>query len=269
MDHHVDHRRRRRPADPASRVCCTPARALSSCPWVTRSSPTYATVLGRTAHPAGRGQQSDGGHTGGHAGRGATCGSRPLDLTAAHRSLSHRRTPHRCHFARRRPGDPTGQPACSPDPAPVAGPRRTARSPGSQSSSARSAARPTAARSWSVDPVISPPATRGHPEPHLQRLGQRPGAWLRGVGHHLATEGEADAQLLGDLAVQRGHGVLAALHLAARELPLPRELGWSGATGGEHPRRAYQVVDDRGGDDQPTWLRAGVSTARLSCRRSR
>src|SRR3954447_8784808 len=86
------------------------------------------------------------------------------------------------------------------------------------------------------------------PHPHPVRRWHRPAVALR-TGH-LPTDLHLDAQLLGELAVQRLQWRLAGLDLAARQLPASGEARRLGPACGEERRGVLQVVQHRRAHDE-------------------
>jgi len=62
----------------------------------------------------------------------------------------------------------------------------------------------------------------------------------------LGPEADDNLQLLRELTVKRGPGILPRVHLAARELPAPRERGRRAAASRQAAARTVQVVDEDG-----------------------
>ena len=137
---------------------------------------------------------------------------------------------------------------------------RNGRSGSSQSTSSRSSAPSQRSRSCSV----------GSGSPATSTAVATRSSWVSPIGRRARQPGghrDGAAQLLGDLADQRGVGGLAGLDLAAGELPAARGRGRRRTTG----RQDASVTDDRGPHDgdarlvghavDPNQRGSGVGTA--------
>ena len=129
-------------------------------------------------------------------------------------------------------------------------------SAGSQHTSSHSPGPSTRSASWSSIGAGTPRTTRTtHTRIRYGAVIGQPSA--SGAGQ-LVTHLDLDAQLLGQLAVQRLQRRLPRFDLAARQLPTARELWRFGPPCGEQRARPAQVVDDGRADDQGPRVRAGL-----------
>ena len=145
---------------------------------------------------------------------------------------------------------PTFFTACPPNrPGRPRSGRPAGRSGSSQARSATSSAVRQARASW-ASPGLGHAA---RPARTTRRAAPGPGVSGQvgaDVGDQLGSQPDGDAQLLGELAVQRVLGRLAGLHLAARQLPAPGQRRRPGAAGGQHAGGAVEAVDEHRADDE-------------------